>query len=258
MSAVIRMFCGLWFALVVVVFNPALAADSAKIPILCYHNLSPLRGSMNMTPERFESQVKYLKDNGFTIITLREAVDYLEGKRDSLPKKPIVITADDGWQSNFVYMLPIVKKYNIPVTLFIYPQTISEGKNALTWAQLKELQDTGLFDIQSHTYDHPNFKQAKKRMSAEKYQAYVQNQMVKSKKVLEEKLDKKISFLAWPFGIYDEFLEKQAADAGYEMAFTIDYKPAKRGDRAMAQPRFMIVEPETAKTYNGIVGQAKG
>lgn len=248
-----------YFMLVLsVVFANASFADTANIPILCYHNLSPLPGSMNMTPGRFESQINYLKDNGFTIIPLREAVDYLEGKRDSLPKKPIVITADDGWQSNFTYMLPIVKKYNIPVTLFIYPQTISEGKNALTWAQLKELKDTGLFDIQSHTYDHPNFKQARKRMSPAIYEKYVKNQLVKSKQILEEKLNTNISFLAWPFGIYDDFLEKQAAEAGYEMAFTIDYKPAKRSDRAMAQPRFMIVEPETAKTYTGIVGLARG
>src|SRR5690606_38872582 len=161
MLALTRVFCSILLVFSIVFANSCFATSTGKIPILCYHNLSPLRGSMNMTPERFESQIKYLKDNGFTIITLREAVDYLAGKRDSLPKKPIVITADDGWVSNFTYMLPIVKKYNVPVTLFIYPQTISEGKNALTWAQVKELQQTGLFDIQSHTWDHPNFKQAK-------------------------------------------------------------------------------------------------
>jgi peptidoglycan/xylan/chitin deacetylase (PgdA/CDA1 family) len=213
---------------------------------------------MNMTPEKFESQVKYLKDNGFTIIPLQEAVNYLQGKRDALPKKPIVITADDGWESNFTYMLPIVKKYNIPVTLFIYPQTISEGKNALTWDQLKQLHQTGLFDVQSHTYDHPNFKQARKRMSPETYAKYVKNQLVNSKKILEEKLGTKVSFLAWPFGIYDDYLEKQAHDAGYDMAFTIDYRPAKRTDRAMAEPRFMIIDAATKKTYAGLVGTANG
>src|SRR5262245_62044522 len=76
------------------------AADTINIPILCYHNLNPtMPGSMNLTPKKFESQIKWLKDNGFTIISLKEAVEYLQGKRTSLPPKSVVITADDGWQS---------------------------------------------------------------------------------------------------------------------------------------------------------------
>lgn len=141
--------------MLIVLAQTAWAAESLNIPVLCYHNLNPTKpGSMNLTPARFESQIKWLKDNGFTIIPLKEAVDYLQGKRDSLPPKAVVVTADDGWKSVYTYMYPIVKKYQIPVTLFIYPQTISTGKNAMTWDELKELQHTGLFDIQSHTYSH--------------------------------------------------------------------------------------------------------
>ena len=64
--------------------------------------------------------MKWIKDNGFTVIPLTEAVAYLQGKRASLPAKSIVITADDGWESDYTYMFPIIKKYNIPITLFIY------------------------------------------------------------------------------------------------------------------------------------------
>ena len=117
-----------------------------------------------MTPQKFESQIKWLKDNGFTIIPLKEAVEYLQGTRASLPAKPVVITADDGWQSQYTYLFPIARKYNIPVTLFIYPETISQGKHAMTWDELRELQHTGLFDIQGHTYSHPNFNKKRKRV----------------------------------------------------------------------------------------------
>jgi hypothetical protein len=104
------------------------AEDTLNVPILCYHNFNPtVPGSMNLTPEKFEAQIKMLKDNGFTIIPLKEAVEYLQGKRESLPPKSVVITADDGWESVYTYMLPLVRKYNIPVTLFIYPETISKG-----------------------------------------------------------------------------------------------------------------------------------
>lgn len=237
--------------------STVMAATSINIPILCYHNLNPtVPGSMSMTPKKFESQIKWILDNGFTIIPLKDAVAYLQGTRASLPPKSVVITADDGWKSAYTYMAPIVKKYKIPVTLFIYPETISNGKNAMTWDELKELQQTGLFDIQGHTYSHPNFKQAKKRMSAEGYEKFVKNELVNSKKILEDKTGTKVILLAWPFGIYNAYLEQQAANAGYAMAFTIDYRSANRSDRAMAQPRFMIIDAESAKMFADHVGTA--
>lgn len=232
-------------------------AATTNIPILCYHNLNPTTpGSMNMTPKKFESQIKWLVDNGFTIIPLKQAVEYLQGKRESLPNKSIVVTADDGWKSVYTYMYPIIKKYNIPVTLFIYPQTISNGKNAMTWEELKKLQQTGLFDIQSHTYSHPNFKQAKKNMSPANFEKYVSSELVKSKTILEEKTGNKISFLAWPFGIYNDYLEQAAAKAGYVMAFTIDAIPANHSFRAEAEPRYMIVDGLSVKTFQAIANSA--
>lgn len=230
---------------------------SANIPILCYHNFNPtVPGSMTMTPQKFEGQMKWLKNNGFTFIPLKEAVEYLQGKRDSLPPKPIVITIDDGWKSVYTYIPSVAKKYNIPMTLFIYPETISHGKNAMTWDELKELQNTELFDIQSHTYGHPNFKQEKKRLSSEAFEKYVKKELVESKKILEEKTGKKITLLAWPFGIYNDYLEQQAKEAGYDMAFSIDFRTANRSFRPMAQPRFMIVDGLTKKTFEGIANRA--
>lgn len=255
-----RLISTLTFLLLTSLFisNISIASGKMNIPILCYHNLNPVkRGSMNMTPDKFESQIKWIKNNGYTIIPLKDAVAYLQGKRDSLPKKSVVITVDDGWKSVYTYMYPIVKKYNFPVTLFIYPQTISQGNNAMTWDELKKLQQTGLFNIQSHTYDHPNFKVMKKRLSASKYEQYVKMQMTKSKKILEDKMGTSITLLAWPFGIYNDYLEKQAANTGYDMAFTIDYRAANRGFRTEAQPRFMIIDTLSQKTFQGIVGLAR-
>lgn len=234
-----------------------MADQSINIPIFCYHNLNPVKpGTMNMTPQKFESQIKWLIDNGYHIIPLKEAVEYLQDKRATLPSKSVVITADDGWKSVYTYMAPIIKKYKIPVTLFIYPQTISKGKNAMTWDQLKELYQTGLFDIQSHTYDHPNFKIAKRNMSETKYANYVRNQLVNSKKILEDKLQLKIDYLAWPFGIYNDYLQKAAADAGYSMAFSIDARSANRSFKPTAQPRYMIIDKLSDKTVQAIAKTA--
>lgn len=245
-----------FFLMMIAVFPYNTFADDTtiNIPILCYHNFNPtVPGSMNMHPQKLEAQLKWLKENGFTVIPLKEAVEYLQGKRASLPAKPVVITADDGWKSVYTYMLPLVKKYSIPVTLFIYPQTISQGKNAMTWDELKELQGTGLFDIQGHTYWHPNFKQEKKKLSPSDYEKFVKVQLVKSKKILEDKLGNQVTLLAWPFGIYDNYLEQEAANAGYVMAFSIDARTANRSYKPMAQPRFMIIEGQSMKTFAAIV-----
>lgn len=249
-----RLFCFL-FSICLVMFPFQSFADRAlNIPILCYHNLNPTKpGSMSLTPQKFESQLKWLKDNGFNVIPLKEAVEYLQGKRTSLPAKPVVITADDGWESVYTYMFPLIRKYNIPVTLFIYPQTISKGKNAMTWEQLIKLQKTGLFDIQSHTYSHPNFKQAKRRLSSAGFQKNVDMELTTSKKILEEKLGTKITLLAWPFGIYNTYLEQAAAKAGYDMAFTIGALKANKSFGPMEQPRYMIVDGLSMKTFTNIM-----
>lgn len=229
-------------------------ADSkVNIPIILYHNINPkVSDSMTMTPEKLEADLKLLKDNGFTFIPLKEAVAYLQGKRADLPAKPVVLTADDGWASIYTYLYPIVKKLNIPVTLFIYPESVS-SKHFLTWDQLTELKNTGLFDIQSHTYSHPNFKIAKRKMSPAAYEHFVQKELTSSKKILEEKMGTKITLLAWPFGIYNEYLENQAEKAGYDMAFTIGYRTANRTFKPMEQPRFMIVDKLNDQTFKIIL-----
>jgi peptidoglycan/xylan/chitin deacetylase (PgdA/CDA1 family) len=236
-------------------FHPSAWADnSISVPILTYHNFDPsIPGSMTISTDKFEKQLKWIKDNGYTVIPLKDLVDYLEGKRNSLPKNSIVITADDGKKSVYNYMLPIVRKYNIPVTLFIYPSAISNASYALTWEQLQELQKTGLFDIQGHTYWHPNFNQEKKRLSTSEYQKLVQTQLIKSKKVLEDKLNIKVTLLAWPYGIYDDYLMQEATKAGYEMAFSIDERPANRSEKVMAQPRYLILPGQSMQTFEDMV-----
>lgn len=236
-----------------------LAENNIRVPILTYHNFNPtIPGSMSITPERFESQLIWLKKNGYTVIPLQDLVQYLLGEKKTLPAKSVVITADDGWESVYRYMRPLVLKYNIPVTLFIYPTTISKGAHALTWDQLKEMQHTGLFDVQSHTYWHPNFKQEKRHRSQQSYQAFVHQQLFTSKKILEEKLGTKITLLAWPYGIYDSYLEQQAAKAGYSMAFSIDDRSAKLNESNMAQPRYMIVAGRSMATFAAIVENRLG
>ena len=228
----------------------ALAATPTYIPIFVYHNFEPTKkGSMTISTQKFGAQLQWLKSNGFTVIPLKEAVSYLEGKTASIPAKSVVVTIDDGRETVYTQALPIIQQYHIPVTLFIYPSVISHESYALTWEQLDSLKKTGLFDIQSHTYSHPNFKQAKKHMTAEKYARFVQYELSRPKQILDEKTGSSITLLAWPFGIYNTGLEQAAAKAGYQMAFTIDYRCATRSDKAMAVPRYMLLESQNMNLF---------
>jgi len=241
------------FVLAVLSAN-CLAVQGTTVPILVYHNFDKTAsGSMTISVAKFEEQMRWLYENGYTVIPLQTLVDYLQGEIASLPEKAVVITADDGRKSVYTYMWPIVNKYNFPVTLFVYPSAISNAPYAMTWQQLRELQDTGLFDVQGHTYWHPNFKQEKKRLSAAAFQQLVDAQLTGAKKIIDQKMDKKITLLAWPFGIYDDYLEKEAEKAGYTMTFSIDARHASSKEGDLTQPRYMIVEPCSDKTFAEIV-----
>ena len=128
----------------------AFAADDFRVPILLYHRFGPtVADGMTVTTTVFESHMKYLHDNGYTVIPLRRLVDHYLGKAPAPKPKSVVIVADDGHKSVYSYMLPVIRRYGYPVTIFAYPSAISNATYAMTWDQLRELKKTGLFDIQS-------------------------------------------------------------------------------------------------------------
>jgi peptidoglycan/xylan/chitin deacetylase (PgdA/CDA1 family) len=247
--------------LLLVSFLPApLLAGEINVPILLYHRFAPtVADSMTITTPVLTEHLDYLKQNGFTVIPLRRLVNYLN-KSDlkPLPKKPVVIVADDAHQSVYSVLYPLAKKYQIPVTLFTYPSAISNASYAMTWNELREVESSGLFDIQSHTFWHPNFKKEKKRLSQAEYEKLVDVQLIKAKKKLEKEIGKPVDILAWPFGIYDEELIKRATAAGYTALLTIEARPVKNGERLAALPRFLLSNQDRGNRFIRIVEKASG
>ena len=224
------------------------AQASVQVPILLYHRFGPVAvDSMTVTTSLFESHLKYLKDNGYRVIPLRELVDYYLGKREAPPPHSVVITADDGHISVYQEMLPLAKRYQSPATLFIYPSAISNAPYAMTWGQLRELKETGIFDLQSHTFWHPNFKKDKKRLTPTEYENLVSMQLRKSKERLEKELNIRVDMLAWPFGIYDDDLIDRAREAGYVATYTMERHPAGTLDRVMALPRYLMANGDSGR-----------
>ncbi len=230
----------------------ALAEDTVSVPILAYHRFGPtVADSMTITTPVFESHLKYLKEHDYTVIPLQALVDYRIGKAPPPPPRSVVITFDDGHRSVYEVALPLIKQYRVPVTLFIYPSAISNSHApyAMSWEQLQALVATGLFNVQSHTYWHPNFKREKKKLTPAEYDKIVVTQLQKSKAVLEKRFGSSIDLLAWPFGIYDDQLLESAKNAGYVAAFTIDGRQDRAQDRRFAMPRFLMNNSQQGKNF---------
>ena len=233
--------------------QPALSQE-VRVPILLYHRFGPtVADGMTITTPVFESHLKYLRDNGYKVIPLRQLVDWYQKKGPAPAPKSVVIVEDDAHKSVYTDMLPLAKKYNVPVTVFIYPSAISNAKYAMTWDQIRELKKTGLFDLQSHTYWHPNFKRDKKKMKPQEFEKSVVTQLNKSKAKIEKELGGKVDMLAWPFGIFDDYLLKKAAEAGYVATFTIVAHHAGPSDSVNKLPRYLLINSDQGKAFAQIV-----
>ncbi len=232
---------------------PALS-QGVSVPILLYHRLGPtVADGMTMKTSVFEEHLKYLRDNGYKVIPLRQLVAWYLKKGPPPPAKSVVIVEDDAHKSVYTDMLPLVKKYNVPVTVFVYPSAISNAKYAMTWDQIRELKKTGLFEFQSHTYWHPNFKKDRRKMSPAEFDKSVTMQLTKSKARIEKELGVKVDMLAWPFGIYDDDLLRRATAAGYIATFTIERHHANASDSVMKLPRYLLINGDQGKAFAQIL-----
>lgn len=238
--------------------SPPKHPAETRVPILLYHRLGPkVVDGMTVRTDAFAAEMKYIKENGYTVIRLRQLIDFFLKKGPPPPPKSVVIVADDGHKSIYSDMLPIVKKYRFPVTLFLYPSAISNASYAMTWDQIRALQKTGLFEAQGHTYWHPNFQKEKKRLKPAEYDNFVEMQLKKSRDRLEKELGVTIDMLAWPFGIYDEELMRRARLSGYIAAFTIERRRAAPNDNIMSVPRFLMTGADTLEGFEKLLSEPK-
>jgi len=192
-----------------------------QVPILFYHKVNypprevKIKG-LYVTPFSFHWQMKYLKWRGYTSLSLDELYEGLQGK-GKLPPKPIIITFDDGYRDNYLYAFPILKRFGFKATIFIITRDVgghsgwedSEEtleESLLSWEEIEEMHRQGM-DFQAHTHSHVNLnKLDDERIAAE---------LKTSKTILEERLHKKVNFLCYPNGVFDERIKEITQKCGY-------------------------------------------
>lgn len=175
-----------------------------KIPILLYHNFvttvpesDPDNFAYINTPESFEENIKTFLEDGYTIISMKELADSYAGKIE-LPNKPLIITFDDGYYSNYEYIYPILQKYNVKASIFIVTDKIGQeidGIKYLGWDECLEMQNSGLVEIFSHSKRHVFYDRLPVRE--------VRDDVIASYKLIEEHLGKQdLKVFAYPYGAY--------------------------------------------------------
>ncbi len=188
-----------------------------KTPIFIYHSVRPyiqgesvMQDRFDITPELFEEQLVYLKDHGFTPITPDALVTDIKMSTTTPVANPVLLTFDDGWENQYKYAFPLLKKYHMVATFYVYTKPI-DAKNVhyISWDQLKEMDAAGM-TIGSHTLSHPLLKHSTP--------AEVKKEIFESKKVLEEELGKSVLHFAQPFGFTSPEIETQIQEAGYATA----------------------------------------
>lgn len=236
-----------------------------ELPIIMYHHIDTIANvdkndkiavGLRVSPEVFERQLKYIRDNNYTTITSYDLADYMEAKKE-LPKKPILLTFDDGYKDNYVEAFPLLQKYKMKGDFAI----ITGGTNTsdyMSTDDLKSLVAKG-HSIASHTVNHcttaikinsntfqdsvvdSHEKSCTKFATQEKLTTgQIRYEFQKSKEDLEKALGIKIKHLVYPYGFWNSQAVDIAKSIGYTFATTVAPEVDEMVDleRPFTMPRY--------------------
>jgi len=190
------------------------------VPILTYHRFGTNSDKMVVTSTAFAEQLQYLKSHDYHVIRLSDLVEFLNGKR-ALPKRSVVITMDDGYLSNYQYAFPLLKKYGFPATIFLYTD-FAGAADSMNWAQMKEMIDSKLIDIQAHSKTHANLSERLAGESESDYRKRIENEVITPRNLLLRKLASKPVTFAYPYGDSNPVAIDIITKAGFQLAVTVN------------------------------------
>lgn len=162
-----------------------------QVPVLMYHAVSDQTWGLEglfLSPSDMEAQLKYLTENGY------DPIFFSDLPHLNQYKKPVILTFDDGYNNNYTDLYPLLQKYNVKATIFVIPSSVG-GQYSMTAAQIKEMADSGLVSIQSHTQDH---KELASLSAEQQKQQFAQSQLA-----IARMTGRIPSVLSYPSGSYD-------------------------------------------------------
>lgn len=215
---------------------------SRDVPVLMWHNLAEeSSGDMTISVDTFRAQIEALHEAGFKTVSLQQLYDYVHFGTE-LPEKPIVLTFDDGYFSNYEYAFLILQEYDMQATIFaigvsVGKDTYKDTDHAMTphfgADEAREMVDSGLISVQSHTFDMhqwPPFEDGNAQVretllpfdgeADADYEAAVEADFAESRELLESITGQPVNALAFPEGAYVTLTQDALRSAGAELTFT--------------------------------------
>ena len=222
-------------------------AQSVPIPIIMYHHIledSRLLGDYVISPGQLESDLDYLQELGYTTVLPSEVEAFVRGE-GTLPEKPIMITFDDGNKSNYIYAYPILQERGMKGVISvigIHSETYSKNGDGnvnyahATWDELREMADSGVFEIGNHTYNLHEEAAPRRGITRrdeeglKDYRRVIFDDLSKNQELLFQATGSYPKVFAYPFG----FIDKDADAVLDELGFTVTLGVAERVDSVTA------------------------
>lgn len=193
--------------------------SGVRIPILSYSLINDSGEPLSLSKATFESHIKWLNDNGFTFLSAKEAYEMIT-TGNNVPKRPVVISFEDGYDDVFVNAYPILQKYDAKATVFISSDNINE-ESYLNESMMKTMHENGI-SFQGHSKDN-------KKLQLLNYDEQYQY-LKESKERIEGILNNKVEILMYPYGSYDEDTIAVMDKLGYKMGIGNRYGYAREGN----------------------------
>jgi peptidoglycan/xylan/chitin deacetylase (PgdA/CDA1 family) len=227
-----------------------------SVPILLYHAVADHPAAtthrLSVTPRMLEDELEFLAGHGFTGITVSELADaYRTG--GALPKRPVVLTFDDGYESVAQDAWPILRRHGFPATVFVTTGWIADaGEDAagkpldrmMSWAQVRQLAAEGI-EIGAHSHSHPELDQLDN--------AALSWELRHSRDLLESAIGTPVPALAYPFGYSSKRVRSAVSAAGYRCAAAVRNLRARPADDLFMLPRFTIRRATDPVTFAAAV-----
>lgn len=210
-------------------------AANLRVPILTYHyiadNPNPkdkARDNLSVTPDKFEAQMQYLAQNGYTPVTL-DTLFGIFNSQASVPGKPVVLTFDDGYIDFYTNAFPVLRRFGFHAVSFI-PTGLIGGGYYMNWNQIKEIASSGLITFEGHTVSHSY-------LPSLSYVA-VLKELTDSKNIIQANTGYPVNFISYPGGSTNGTVQAAAKQAGYAGGVGTWYGKAWGG--SMNMPRIKV------------------
>ncbi|MEM9016269.1 MAG: polysaccharide deacetylase family protein [Verrucomicrobiota bacterium] len=198
----------------------------ARVAILGYHDFTTERSTNDMVLniEDFRDQMQAIVDADLPVISMRQFLDWKQGKED-IPPESVMITIDDGWKATHTLAMSVLQEFGFPYTIFLYKDYVGVGGRSLSFDEVRELAANGA-TISSHSISHQNMSRRGGR-SEQSYQDWLKEELETSHDFLVENFGDTgaiVKTFAYPYGIYNDLVIELAREFGYEACFTVNGK----------------------------------